>query len=164
MNDAIQAAWSHALTNGDFICVETYSGYRSSIRDPSGPQHLLQPSAGDDEVGLAILDCLSHSRFVTPREDAALFDYELGKQRYSRWVGTIMTKYRYTTKRALFKNMKSCGIECCDGLITIRPSHHDKLEGWSGEGIRKEDYAIIRWGSNPVAIGAALRLAFDRCT
>ncbi|MBP9693427.1 MAG: CdiI family contact-dependent growth inhibition immunity protein [Alphaproteobacteria bacterium] len=60
--------------------------------------------------------------------------------------------------------MKSCGINLDQGLITIRPSHHEKLEAWSGEGIDKRDYVNIPHDSEPSQIGAALRLAFSRCT
>jgi hypothetical protein len=75
-----------------------------------------------------------------------------------------MQRYGYKTKRALFKNMKSCSVEVDDGMMTIQPWHHEKLEGWSGNGISKEDYVVIPANSTPGEIGEALRLAFSRCT
>ncbi|WP_338052467.1 contact-dependent growth inhibition system immunity protein [Stutzerimonas marianensis] len=46
----------------------------------------------------------------------------------------------------------------------MRPSHHEKLEAWSGKGLSESDYVIIPSGSSPSDVGAALRLAFSRCT
>ena len=75
-----------------------------------------------------------------------------------------MERYGYKTKRALFKDMKKCSIESNRGQITIRPSYHEKLEAWSGKGVSESDYVIIPSGSSPSDVGAALRLAFSRCT
>lgn len=168
MNEVVKTAWAEAKSNGDFICVETYSGYRMSIRDPQGKQYLLPSDVSDQELGEVVLDSLAHSRFIPPHEqpeeDLVLFDYTLANRRYSEWVKSLMATYGYKTKRALFRDMKNCNIECRDGFITIEPSHHDKLEGWSGEGIRIEDYVVIPADSPPAAVGASLRLALSRCT
>lgn len=176
MNDVVKSAWAGAICNGDFICVETYSGYRSSRRDPKGAQHLLVPDVSDEALGAAFLDALARSRFVLsePRADvwihpeaefdSDLYDYKQGIERYAEWAKTLMGRYGYKTKRALFKEMKNCSIESQNGTITIRPSHHEKLEAWSGDGIGKENYVLISANSPPAEIGAALRLAFSRCT
>lgn len=60
--------------------------------------------------------------------------------------------------------MKSCDIEEREGMITIGPNNHEKLEAWGrekGDGI--ED-VVIAASSSHAEIGAALRLAFSRCT
>src|SRR5260370_21640236 len=112
MVEVPKTAWADAKSNGDFICVKTYSGYRSARDDPNGSQHLLPPDVEDRELGSALLDCLAHSRFLDPREQSdehrTLFDYELGNERYSEWARRLMATYGYKTKRALFKNMRSC--------------------------------------------------------
>jgi len=110
---------------------------------------------------------LALSRFLPPEErseeDLALFDRDAVSERYLEWVRSLMTTYGYKTKRELFKDMKNCSIECRNGTIIIGPSCHDRLEGWSGDGIRQEDHVVIR-ADGPVAdVGAALRLAFARC-
>lgn len=175
MDDIVKSAWAGAIYNGDFICVETYSGYRSSRSDPKGTQHLLIPDVSCEVLGVALLDALAHSRFVLPEPrsdvwvhpeaefDSDLYDYKRGIERYAEWTKALMKRYGYKTKRALFKNMKSCNIESQNGTITIRPSYHEKLEMWSGDGISKDDYVVIP-ASSPAEIGAALRLAFSRCT
>lgn len=59
--------------------------------------------------------------------------------------------------------MKNCGIHCVNGVITLSPTRHEKLEGWGrtkGDGI--ED-VILSADSSPAEIGAGLRLALSRC-
>jgi hypothetical protein len=177
MREVQPRQWAGAKLNQDFFCIETYSGYGGGTdRDPKGSQSLLPSDASNESVGAALLEALSRSRFVLPEPrkdvwihpaatfDLELSDYELSAERYKTWIADLMHRYGYKTKRVLFKDMNSCTIECDDGFITIQPSHHDKLEGWGrekGDGI--ED-VVIPADSSPEAIGAALRLAFSRCT
>ncbi|MFK8258177.1 contact-dependent growth inhibition system immunity protein [Erwinia sp. AnSW2-5] len=153
MHDVIKRQWSVAKTNKDFICIDTWSGYRSSRRDPKGAQHLALHNVSDSELGAILLDALAHSRFVLPPRsgrdvwvhpevtyDAELYDFDLSLKNYNQWVSDLMLSQGYKTKRTLFKGMKSCSIECCEGVITIRPSFHEKAEAWSGRAIEKSDY------------------------
>ncbi|EES3901627.1 CdiI family contact-dependent growth inhibition immunity protein, partial [Escherichia coli] len=79
------------------------------------------------------------------------------------WIATLMEKYGYRTKRALFKNMKKVGIHLVNDVITIRPSFHEKLEAWSGNRINESDYVVLPADSSPTEIGSGLRLALSRC-
>jgi hypothetical protein len=176
MNEISKGAWANAKSNGDFILVETFSGYTSSMRDPIGKQHFLAPDANDEELGFAVLDALAHSRFVLPAPrtdvwihpeasfDMELYDYRQTAARYAAWTNDLMARYGYKTKRALFKTMKSCSIESKGGVVTISPSHHEKLEGWGREHDDGIEDVVIPADNTPSEIGAALRLAFDRCT
>ena len=176
MSDVVRVRWGGAKTNGDFICIETWSGYRSASRDPHGVQYLFDMDVSDEALGAAVRDVLIHSRFVLPAPrkdvrihpeatfDADFYDYKKGIERYAKWTKDLMGKYGYKTKRALFMDMKSCDIEEREGVITIGPNHHEKLEAWGrekGDGI--ED-VVIEASRGPSEIGAALRLAFSRCT
>lgn len=174
MSQVAKGAWAEAVCNGDFICVDTFSGYRSSRRDPKGKQILLSPDTSDEVLGLAVLDALAHSRFVlgAPRTDVwvhpevefdmDLYDHRRVAERYAAWTKALMERYGYKTKRALFKDMKNCHIHREGDVITMHPSHHEKLEHWGGgDGIEK---LVIPADSTPEKIGASLRLAFSRCT
>ena len=176
MNNVVRAAWANAVINKEFICIRTCSGYRSCRVDPKGVMHLLAPDASDQVLGEAVLDALSQSRFVlgAPRTDVwihpeATFDKELYNleatmQRYKDWISQMMTRYGYKTKRALFKEMKNCNIVSEEGQMTLRPTHHEKLEAWSGTGLGGSDRVVIPANSPSKEVGAALRLAFSRCT
>lgn len=150
-----------ALDNGDFYCIETYSGYFGSLRDPKGVQHLLPPQASDEELGNAVLDALSRSRIVKTAEAPELYpDRDEGQRLYQEWIARLMQKYGYTTKRALFKKMKSCSIRRRKGgMISLLPTDHNKLETWE---LLEGAEVTLADGSTPEQVGAALRLAFSR--
>jgi hypothetical protein len=177
MREVTRGAWAQAICNSKFICVETYSGYGGGhSRDPKGKQHFLDSGAPDESLGNAVLDALAHSRsFVAsaPRTDVQLhpevefdmelYDYKLTAERYVAWVKELMERYGYKTKRALFKDMKTCFIARVGSSITFRPSRHEKLELWGrSKGDEFED-VVIPADSTPAEIGAAMRLGFSRC-
>lgn len=172
MSEVTRGYWAAAVSNADFISVDTWSGYRGGDRrDPMGKQHLLSPEASDLALGEAVQDALLHSRWVLPsrREggtypkgvefDMSLYDY---KANYPVWVNALMERYGYKNKRALFKNMKNVSIASKNGMLTLIPTHHAKLETW--EGVGDEATVVIPAASTPEEIGAALRLALGRCT
>lgn len=177
VDDVIRGYWASAFFNGDFYSIETYSGFRGGTHgDYKGVEHRLPPDACDQELGLAVLDAMSHSRWVLgiPREgsiypsgvefDKDLYDRELNMERGKKWIADLMVQYGYKTKRALFKNMRSCSIDRYGDSIKITPMHHEKLEAWGREKDDGIENVVIPADSSPLEIGAALRLAFSRCT
>jgi len=160
--DALQRkAWASAKATEHFIDLHAYSGYRSSVIDSEGKNFDLPVSVSDEELGRALLDTLASSRFL---DVGGVYALNVEAQaNYEAWVAKKMALHGYKSRRALFKNMKTCTIESQDGEITIVPWHHDKLEGWSGRGIMPDDYVRISAERPPAEIGAALKLAFSRC-
>ena len=144
-----------------FYGFKAYSGYALQFEDPEADEILLDLEVSDEMLGQTVLDTLKQSRYLS-RNDAWILQQEAQKK-YQEWVQNMMKRYGYKGKRALFKNMKSCGVNLKNNLITIKPSKHDRLEGWSGDGFTEEDYVKIAADSPPAEIGVALRLAFTRC-
>lgn len=174
--DVIRAAWAGVTANARFICIETYSGYRSSRFDPKGATHYLDANVSELELGRAFLDALGRSRFVLPAVsgrvwthpdagvDADLYDYDSMLRRYEDWVETTMGLYGYTSRRALFKSLKSCSATCQDGIINIQPMKKDKGEGWFVHPSQQDLSVSVAFGSSSEDVGAAVRLALSRCT
>ena len=154
--------YAEAYENQDFINISTFSYCGIRTRDPDGENLLLSKNASNEELGQAALLALSKSRKIEQSEIATFFDRDNVNQRYNNWVANLMDKYGYKTKRALFKKMMQCSIEIRDGVLTISPSIHEKLEGWGG-GLPKSDDVVLPINSSPEEIGAGLRLAFSRC-
>ncbi|WP_321941861.1 contact-dependent growth inhibition system immunity protein [Paraburkholderia tropica] len=160
-----EQVWKSRLTakcNEKFICIVPQSGYRLAMADQSTKEYLISPDAQDDELGAAICSALHESRFLSLEEANAL--RLVADEQYAVWTQALMDRYGYQTKMALFKNMKSCSVVKVGYKLVLSPSHHDKLDSWSrekGDGI--EDITIP-CGSTMAEIGAALRLAFSRCT
>jgi hypothetical protein len=153
------AAWC----NEEFILVETYSGHGRMGFDAQGAHHALPPDASDESVGSAILDALSRSRFLTAEEAAPFFELKRIADEYSKSTQSFMTRYGYKTKRRLFAHMKSCGIQLVGNNITIRPTNHERLEGWGRDRDDGIEDIVIAAASHVSEVGAALRLAFARC-
>jgi hypothetical protein len=163
MNPPKKRAWADAYQNQDLISVSTCSGYRSCAYDPQGKDTLLDINVGDDVLGRAVLESLARSRFLTLAEVPAFFDCRQYPIRYAAWVQSLMKAYKYKTKSALFREMESCNIESCDGIIRITPMRHKKLEAWGRDKDDGIEDVLIPAGSSPERIGAALRLGFSLC-
>ncbi|MCW6567565.1 contact-dependent growth inhibition system immunity protein [Yersinia ruckeri] len=159
-----QDYWVGCYSTNEFLLIETKSGLGRVSSDPLFPSHLLPTDADEQSIGETILQALLNSRTLTVLEDrVAFFDLVKGKEQYAAWITMLREKYGYKTKKALFKDMKYCSIHCVNGVITISPTRHEKLEGWGrekGDGI--ED-VILSVDNTPAEIGAGLRLALSRC-
>ncbi len=163
-NSVKKAAWASAKFNGDFYCIETYSGFRGGSGDPLGKQHLLPPDVINEVLGAALLDALNHSRFITDEKELRSFNnYEKRKTDDAKWVSDLILRFGYRNKQRLFKSMESCLIECREELLTITPFTHEKLEGWGREKDDGIEDVVINKNATPEEVGAALRLAFERC-
>ena len=160
-----QKKWAGVYHNDEFMLVETRSGYRGGLPDPEGVRFLLSPESKNHDLGHAVLEALSASRFLHPGEFPDFFDIR-GRvvPQYEAWVSSFMAKYGYKNRRAMFKNMKKIDVESSNGLIVISPSHHEKLEAWSDKGITKDDSVVIAEMSNPEEVGVALEIALSRCS
>jgi Protein of unknown function (DUF1436). len=161
MDQPIWQKQTSAYFNNDLFIIKAFSGYRAGLMDPLAHDYCLAPDCSNAELGQALLSSLAESRALPIEEDRAL---AMDHSYYPEWIKSLMERYGYKTKRALFRKMHSCDIELNDGMITIEPTHHDKLEGWSGDGFTEQDYVKVPADSPPEEIGAALRLAFSRCT
>ncbi|MCA0371180.1 MAG: CdiI family contact-dependent growth inhibition immunity protein [Proteobacteria bacterium] len=150
-----------ASANGDFISIETLSDTKFATVHDIAPEHVLMPDASNLELGRALLSALSLSRLIALDDPA--YTNEACAARYDAWVKEKMDRFGYKTKSAFFRQMDNCSIEIRDGVLTISPSYHYRLDGWSGDFIDKKDYVRIPADSSPEEVGAALRLAFSRC-
>ncbi|PHM30271.1 contact-dependent growth inhibition system immunity protein [Xenorhabdus innexi] len=159
-----QDYWVSIYSTEKFISVETYSGLGLVGADPHFPPHLLSPETDDQSLGEAIFQALLNSRTLTdPEERVAFFDLEKGKEQYAARVAMLMDKYGYKSRKALFRNMKNCGIHCVNNLMTISPRRHEKLEAWGRERNDGIEDVVLSVDHSPEEIGAGLRLALSRC-
>lgn len=156
-NQGMRAA---AKRTDRFIFVETYSGRGLLSRDQEGGRHLLSVAATDEEIGFAVEDALSRSRFLSASEAKAFLDRDRVKRGYEAWVAEMIERFAFKSRRDLFKDMISCDIKLIDQEVSIRPTSHQKLESWEA---LDDQMTVKAGGASAAEIGAALRLAFDRC-
>lgn len=163
MSEVIQKKWAAIHANDEFVCVHTRSGFRRTAIDPDGKLIFLRAAPTPYELGQALQEALLVSRTLTPEEIGQFFDLAAVNKKYENWVAVMMQKFGYKTRRALFRKMKFCGIECSEGVISIQPWFHEKLEAWSGKGIEKTDSVLISETASPHDLGAGALLALSRC-
>ena len=151
------------MMNDNFISIKTRSGYFNFLDDPEAPEHLFSPSSSEEEIGRALLDALSRSRIVIPKENREFFSFERAGVRYEKWVKEIMERYGYKKRRVMFENMKLCWIRVENDEIHIQPTNHVKLEGWEGKSKDMPETIVIKAASSAFEVGVALKEAFSRC-
>lgn len=172
--DAVRSAWpldqliqenAEAWFNGKVLTVTTRSGF-SSWGHPDAHEVDLPPAASDHELGLAVNEGLSHSRELTLRDlnaEIGALDRDQRKAQYDQWLARFMARHGYKTKRALFFTMLHVTINRRAGRLELSPSNHDRLDGWSGDGLARNSAVALPADSPAADIGVALRLAFSRC-
>ena len=72
-----------------------------------------------------------------------------------------MQRYGYKNKREAYKNMDWCEAERSEGKISIQPHQRDKPEYFRD--LPPEKTVLIPETDDAETLGAALRLALDRC-
>ncbi|MGC3980195.1 MAG: contact-dependent growth inhibition system immunity protein [Steroidobacteraceae bacterium] len=160
--DPIREKQAIATSSSKFISVWTYSAYRMGQPDPLYAPVDISVSSLDDALGQAIVSALDKTRFFSLKQAEEIRDES--SNHYNRCIEQQVKKYGYRSRRALFKDMKSCSISQADGIIMIVPSHYEGLEEYSNRGIADEQHLKIPAISTHGEIGTALRLAFSRCT
>jgi len=156
--------FSAIYDNGDFIYIATYSGDSSSMRDPLGPEYYLAANATKEEIGAALMDCLSHSRFLPHEENESFYDLDARNFSVEAWIRFMMEKYKYKSKRALLSGMDVCSVEQFDGKIVIGPRCHVAPLIWVRRTTDQFEDVVIPDTSSPGEIGMAVKLGISRCT
>jgi hypothetical protein len=156
--------WASAYSSDRLHCLLTFSGYNnSSAIDIDGENILLSPDCSDDELGAALVRALAASRTIAREEIGAFFDAKTVVARYESWVHGLMQHCELKTRKALFRGMNSCNVAQENGVISILPTEHDRLEGWGRTKDMNMPTINISAGAAPHEVGAALREAFSHC-
>jgi len=159
-----EIVWNQSISakmTAQFISLTVMSGRGMMMADPESEAMVLSSDVEDRALGEALLTGLSRSR---PVPSEIFHDwYRSSSSRYEAWVASMLARFKYKSRRAMFKTMKCCSITLKPAGFELSPQKHEKLEGWGrtvGDGI--EDVHLPR-DATPAELGSALRLAFDRC-
>ena len=152
--------WADVHGTERFICVEPLSGYRIIQREDDGYMIYLTPDTDHDALGRALLEALNRSRFIFP-PDPAFSEAERYVRCYHNWQADFMRRYDYKSKRDAYKNMDWCRVKRSEGKILIRPHRRDQPEYFRD--LPPDKTVVIPATDDAEAVGAALRLALDRC-
>jgi hypothetical protein len=154
--------WADIHRTERFISVEPLSGYRQALPEDEGYVIYLPPDASDEALGQALLEVLAKSRFIWPPDEPEFFKAERYMQGYRNRQKDFMRRYGYKTKRDAYRNMNWCRAKRSEGTISVQPhKRDDKPEHWIW--LPPDQTVVIPVTENAAAIGAAMRLALDRC-
>ena len=153
--------WASIHQSEKFISVEPLSGSRRGLPEDESYVIYLEPCATDEALGGALLEALNRSRFVDPTKERGFFKGDRVARADERWHQDFMTRYGYETKRQAYKNMRYCRAKRCEGKISIEPHRRDKPQYWWD--LPADRTVVIPATTDPIAAGAALKLALSRC-
>ncbi len=153
--------WANVHRTVRLISIEPLSGYRMAYREDGGYVNYLPPDANDDAFGQALLEALERSRFVWPSDEPNLFRPERYMECYRNWQKDFMCRSGYKTKREAYKNMDWCWVERAAGNISFKPHKRTKPEYFRD--LPPDKTVVIQATDKATIIGAALRLALNRC-
>ena len=153
--------WADVSRTDRFICVQPKSGYRLIEPDDDNYAIYLPPDADDEALGQALLKCLDKSRFIPPGVEPDFLNWERYMPLYTSWQKDFMRRYGYKTKREAYRNWNWCRVERSEGKISLQPHESNKPEYFSD--LPPETTVVIAATTDAAAVGAALRLALDRC-
>lgn len=159
----IESKFASVLMNDGFISVETYSGRGLMAKDPRGVCDFLPLDAPNELLGDSLARALEGSRWISMDEYASYFDHEKLKREADEWLAFVKERFGYKTKKAVFTGMANCSVRETSGVITIKPTRHEKLEAWSGQSIPESDHVVLPAGLGVEELGAGVRLALSRC-
>lgn len=143
-----------------FISVETLSGVPGLMYQENEPYRVyLYPEATNEIIGRTLLTALDKSRFVDNTEPE-FFDPNRATRVYENWEKDVMQRYGFKSKRDAYKSMDWCRGEMFDGKIEVEP-HRRGSPGWRS--LPPEKTVVIPATDDAGAVGAAVRLALDRC-
>jgi hypothetical protein len=153
--------WADIYRTERFISIQPKSGYRRALPENEGYVIYLPPDASDDVLGRSLVEALNRSRFIWPADEPEFFEWSRFTQCSRDWQNDFMKRYGYKTKRDAYKNIDWSRAERSEGNISIKPHKRDKPEYFRD--LPPDRTVVISATDNAARIGAALRLALDRC-
>jgi hypothetical protein len=147
--------WADVTRAERFIRIVPLSGYRLVQNEYEAYVIYLEPHSSDEALGRALLDTLERSRFIPPHP--AFSDAE----KYMRYYWKKDFTQRHKAKREEYKNMDWCRAKRSGAKIEIYPHQRDMPEYFLDR--PAERTVVIPATTNAEAVGAAARLALNRC-
>jgi len=147
--------WADVAKTERFIRIVPLSGYRLVQREYDAYAIYLEPHASVEALGRAVLDTLGRSRFIPPRPEFS------EAEKYLRHYWRKNFAQRYKTKCEEYKSMDWCRAKRSGGKIEIHPHQRDMPEYFLDH--PPEKTVVISAMANAEAVGAAARLALNRC-
>lgn len=154
------------LNNGEFVLFEPLFGYAQYVPLPDSKRKIVDiVDLTSRDLGQNVREVLANSRVLDISEIDDFFDDAKIEHNVFNSEQRIIELVNKKNKTAFYKNMMQVPTSIDDGIISFRPTKHE----------RSDCYAGLSPGSGPEIvkidsklsdedIGEALKLAFSRCT
>lgn len=158
--DGYAAAYFHR----DFFRIDAMSQGLLNYADPDVPPFYLENDVNDETLGRTLRVAWGAGKKVSVDEFQQIYKsgavQESGRERDA----FAINKYGYKSQREMGKGMDCCWIRVLNGNVEIKPTHHNRVDGYTGISNDSSELINLPDSSSDQEIGIALREGFRRCT
>jgi hypothetical protein len=156
---------SFVYSNGEKILFEPLFGYGRYVPLPDSKRKIFSmKEITTGELGKNVKEVFANSRVLDFSEIDVFFDNDKIKSAIDASVGIMMRLFEKKNKSSLNKDMMQIPANIRDGVISLRPTKHDRSCYYSGLSLSDKELVYIPHSSSDEEIGEALKLALTRCT
>ncbi|HGN0351462.1 TPA: contact-dependent growth inhibition system immunity protein [Proteus mirabilis] len=148
--------------NNDYYIITTLSKSGIYLIDFEKGYKVLSKDPFNADLGFFTRNALIQSEIL----DANSSEYHEMRNNeglYSEWVKKIIKECNYKNKTTLFKNMNLCNVNVTDGIISIIPYDHLRLDHWIGKSMPNNAIITLKTNCSDEVLGASIKKAFTRC-
>lgn len=156
---------ANVYSNGDKILFEPLFGYAQYVPLPDSKRKIYNLSElTTEELGKNVKEVLANSRVLDRSEINDFFDNDRIEKEDLECLEIMIKLFGKRNKASLYKSLMKCPLHLQKGILSMRPTKHDRSEWYSGLSINDKELVYIPLNSSDEDIGNALKLAFTRCT
>ncbi|WCG91414.1 contact-dependent growth inhibition system immunity protein [Proteus terrae] len=148
--------------NNDYYIIITLSKSGIYLMDFKKGYKVLSKDPLDADLSFFTKNALIQSE-ILDANSSEYHEMRNDEKSYSEWIKKIIKEYDYKNKTTLFKNMNLCSVNVTDGIISIIPYDHLRLDNWIGKSIPNNAIITLKSNCNDEVLGASIKEAFTRC-
>jgi len=142
-----------------FVALQSLSGGPLARPDDGSAPEFLPTDCSVRELGAALLAALSRCRHV-PSEEREFYSLAKRLESYDHCEKEILRRTGKRSKTRAYEKSIWCRVRRAEGQINIRPNRPAGRGTWKP--LPVEEHVVILETTDPDALGAALKLAFER--
>ena len=123
---------------------------------------ILDKDCTDEQLGLAVLKALEHSKQISIEEFSEGFNAGIFKEGYNKYINFLMMRYNCKNKKQFFKKIKEVTISKIDNNFQLLSTHQNSTGSFSAN--NSSQVISIETSTSPTVLGKLARDAYKGCT
>lgn len=123
---------------------------------------ILDKDCTNEQLGLAVLNALEHSKQISFDEFDEGFHSGFFKDQYNKYIDSLMTRFSFKTKKQLFKTIKEVSITKIDNEFQLLSTYQNSLGSFSAD--NESQIIVVKASTTPTILGKITRDAHKGCT